>query len=159
MLRQLTVRRLMAAVALLGVALGAFRAHLSLGSFVAGMLSIAWIETGRWVGRREAAGLAAGAIATVGAFIRSMGVAAAVIVGSMVPVVIMSPLLSPRSGCQVNFPEEVLFVTVPLCIYATIRTARALMRWLGPDRTTTKPAPEPFEGTVGAGGAADVDDR
>ena len=54
---QVSVRKLMAIVAVLGVVLAAFRAHFSLGSFAFGVLSIAWIKATRRIEQRRAAGL------------------------------------------------------------------------------------------------------
>ena len=128
----ITVRKLMAAVAVLGLILRAFRAHFSLGSFVAGALGIAWVETARAVRRREEeSGAAVGMLAAVELFAHSTAMAAVILVGSMVPVALIGPLLVPEGGCRPGPGPVVLGMILPLALVASAGVARWLRREFG----------------------------
>ncbi len=143
----MTVRKLMAAVAVLGVALAAFRVHFSVGSFVAGALSIAWLETAKEIKRKKALGVPVGPLAAVGLFGGWVMNAALIIIVSMIPLAVISPLLNPVGGCRGLFmvPTELLSLIAGLCLFATVWSASTLRRWLGSEQVPRKTIPDPLE--------------
>ncbi len=145
----MTVRKLMAAVAVLGVALAAFRVHFSVGSFVAGALSIAWLEMAKEIKRREALGVPVGPLAAVGLFGGWVVNAALIIVGSMIPLIVSSPFVQPFDiGCQPRTPTGALIAIAALCLFATIHIAAMLRRWASIVSTPRKTTPDPLEATL-----------
>ena len=157
----MTVRKMMIAVALIGVALAAFRVHFSVGSFVAGALSIGWIETAKQIKRRETAGARVRILAMIGLFGSSAAIASGMIAGSMIPVVLLSPFFWPQpSVCRANNSFEILYFTSPLWVYATVRVANILKRWFfGLEQVSKKTASEPLEATIRVDGKNYLDDR
>lgn len=137
----ITVRKLMAAVAVLGLVLAAFRAHLSLGSFVVRASGIAWIEAGRAARRREAAGAAVGVLAAVGLFARSLALAALILVAAMVPAVVALVLAAMTSGGRYRSPGSLpFFALMPLGLYGSIHVARGIGREPGREWAAGPPA-------------------
>lgn len=86
---RISVLGLMVAVALIGVVLGAFRIHFSLGSFVAGMIAIAVVRTRRMLRAARPDTQSPGGRSGLGLFVRSLVDAACLLCLTVVPCVIL----------------------------------------------------------------------
>ena len=89
-MRRITVRTLMAAVAVLAGVLAAFRAHVSLGSFAFGVGSIAWLRTTEAIQQRAATGLATGTGRAVGIFLSRALAVAGTLLACLIPAGLMA---------------------------------------------------------------------
>ena len=90
---RLTVRGTMAAVALIGLCLAAFRIHFSLGSFAFGVLSIAWIRTSAKIKRRETTESPVRPAMVVGIFLDSLASEAAILLMGIIPGLLLGNLM------------------------------------------------------------------
>lgn len=101
---RLGVRRIMVAVALVGVCLALGRVHISLGSFAFGALGIAWIRTAESIRSREAAGRSTTPARRLALFVRAMAGAVLILIACLIPAALFAPaLFMPRWSHQRPF--------------------------------------------------------
>lgn len=109
---RISVLGLMVAVALIGVVLGAFRVHCSVGSFVAGGIGIAVVRTHRKLGLDRPRGEAARNRSWFVLFAQSLAVAANLLCLAIVPCFLLVLMLVPNTFQIYGPPPETVVVAI-----------------------------------------------
>ncbi len=123
----LTVRGLMIVVAFLGVSMGAFRQHFSLGCFVSTVLVLGFVRTSQKIDL-WGSGLESSARGTtvVGVYLTSVLIATLIYVLALIPGLVLLPYSIPAISRPAIDPFWLFFGAVVTCV----PIIRGLKRWL-----------------------------